>query len=446
MVAMRYDALLDFKALRALLQDPNLPEHYRDISLKKIAEIIRRKYQEEQINLFEDIRVLDRREFNYFRLRGPRPKLKRNHVRVAAIMLAADLITFHTVGGVFDFLDDLDLDFLERVLSRNNDVVDLSRSPKGIRWITLARDLDEYSYGDIFTSLLDPSPYYAMSVPLAIIEYDIDASQLHVPTVIDSGFSPYFISKPKGADIESRAWNWRKDEWGPHEFVHNARTKYDNLDIRLIEVDSPPATSYPSILFNGYEFKDSGEIEKHLERLFKGVCAYPRLEPFIKGKTAVLKLTSREFEQFASLLFEVKGYETDITKSTHDEGVDVIAHWDKEKGEGILIEAKHTKRTVGIRVIRELIGARILLDDELSKYMMAVVTTSKFSHQAYKAQERLVHELKLIDYQRITKELNQYSNIGVRKVFEDVIGEKESVNGKINQLRNPRASSGNHID
>ncbi len=112
-----------------------------------------------------------------------------------------------------------------------------------------------------------------------------------------------------------------------------------------------------------------------------------------------------------------------MTKSSYDEGVDVIAHRDIRKREGILIQAKHTKRAVGIRVIRELIGARVLLGDEFSKYILAVVTTSKFSRQAYKAQERLLLELKLIDYQKITEQLDQFLNVGIKKVFEDVIGD-----------------------
>jgi hypothetical protein len=420
-VPMRYDALLDFKVLETLLYDSNLPESCRNIALERISNIISKRHPEESMNLSKDIYVLNRSEFDELRARGPKPNFGKNYVRVATFMPITNLRDFHIRNGhdPQPFLNDLE--FFERLPSDFLDnSLDLSFSPRSIRWITLAKDLDEYNYEDIINSLIH---IYEPSM-LAAVEYDIDTNLLHVPTIIDSGFYPGFISKPKGIGIESRAWNWRNNEWGPHEFVHNSCIKYNNLCIRLIEVDSSSVASYPRMLFRSYEFKDIGEIEKHLTRLFRAVSAYNHLEPFVMAKGTVLKLTSREFEQFVSLLFEAQGYETTITKPTHDAGVDVIAHWDKEKRDGVLIEAKHTKRTVGIRVIRELIGARTLLDDELSKYIMTVVTTSKFSHQAYKAQERLIHELKLIDYQKIAKELNQYSNIGVRKVFDDVIGNK----------------------
>lgn len=86
-------------------------------------------------------------------------------------------------------------------------------------------------------------------------------------------------------------------------------------------------------------------------------------------------MTGDEFEWFVTYLFNQLGYKAERTKSSGDQGVDVIAQKGKTK---IAIQAKHYSKPVGTHAVQEVVGgAKCYLADKTM-----VVTNNVFTKQA----------------------------------------------------------------
>jgi restriction endonuclease Mrr len=91
-----------------------------------------------------------------------------------------------------------------------------------------------------------------------------------------------------------------------------------------------------------------------------------------------------DFEEFVAKLFNKMGYNTRTTSKTGDYGVDVIAENSFEK---VAIQCKkyHEGNNVGNDVVQMLLGAMQLQGLKANKGI--IVTTSRFTKQAYKQAE-----------------------------------------------------------
>lgn len=86
-----------------------------------------------------------------------------------------------------------------------------------------------------------------------------------------------------------------------------------------------------------------------------------------------------EFEEFVAKVFRGMGFRTQLTQSSGDGGIDIIAKYDGEIFKGTyLIQCKHWKRNVGEPPIRDLYG--VIQSENALKGI--VVTTSDFSSKA----------------------------------------------------------------
>lgn len=86
-------------------------------------------------------------------------------------------------------------------------------------------------------------------------------------------------------------------------------------------------------------------------------------------------MNGQEFEQFLAILFSKMGYETEVTKGSGDQGIDVIA---SKEGSKIGIQAKCYSGSVGNGAIQEAVAGRMFY--HLDKAI--VVTNSVFTNSA----------------------------------------------------------------
>lgn len=97
--------------------------------------------------------------------------------------------------------------------------------------------------------------------------------------------------------------------------------------------------------------------------------------------TNLMTLTPLEFEQLIAMLFRAMGLETELTKASHDGGIDCFAYdRDPILGGEIVIQAKRYRHTVSVSVVRDLFGA--VQDRRAMKGIL--VTTSGYGSDARK--------------------------------------------------------------
>lgn len=264
--------------------------------------------------------------------------------------------------------------------------------------------------------------HFLTSTPLVLITYTIDSSELYVPTILDAHFNPSFVSKSTPDNGLPKAWDWSKSQWGLPEMVHRPRVDVEHVDVRFLGLTS--GLAQPNLTrLTCCKTLDSIELKEFVLQTLHQVSAHHKLQPFLNGSTDVIELDPYEFENFLALLYNRQGYNASVTKASRDGGFDVIAISNKSKRDSLLIQAKHTKNTVGIRVIRELFGARILGDEKLRSYMLVVATTSHFSPVAKNVEEMFPSDLSLLDYSRIMKQLESFRNTEIRDIVRENLSE-----------------------
>lgn len=128
-----------------------------------------------------------------------------------------------------------------------------------------------------------------------------------------------------------------------------------------------------------------------------------------KSPNKLYEINSRQFEHLIADIFHDMGWEVELTKATRDGGRDILAHLNT----GVLkllclIEAKkHRKdRPVGVQLVRNLYGT--FCDEEANSAML--VTSSYFTPEAKKLEERHKYHLALRDYTDVIEWLTNYKN------------------------------------
>lgn len=119
----------------------------------------------------------------------------------------------------------------------------------------------------------------------------------------------------------------------------------------------------------------------------------------------IYQLTSRQFEILVAELFEERGYKVQLTQQTRDGGKDLIILDHRDIG-NLMIYAECKQyapdRPVGVSVVSDLIG-RMTADRATAGI---VVTSSYFSRDAKSFQSKFEHQMKLIDFVKLSAMIN----------------------------------------
>jgi restriction system protein len=118
----------------------------------------------------------------------------------------------------------------------------------------------------------------------------------------------------------------------------------------------------------------------------------------------LLNLSPYEFESLIAELFNEMGYKVNLTKRTHDDGIDILAvNKNITKVEKVIIQCKRYKKNISVKDIRELIGVV-----EIEKATKGIFcTSSSFTNSAIKLQKES-NRVELISGQDIIKLCNEH--------------------------------------
>ncbi len=404
------------QALRALLGDPNLPEAALESALAGLLQLwidhpAAPNVVEHAIRSWFASEASQRLQFcgPQISALGPNPAVTR--------VISLPVFVTRFIRERHMTLSPEDLERVARRIEKRNLEVDHdpTQSPTGVTWVFLDEELGPADFNDIESCLL---PYLPPWTSFVAISYRVETSELHVPTVLDAGFAPSFVAKTHAPGALPKAWDWKERRWGLSEMVHRSGVKAWDVKVRLLG----RTTEQPRGTFSGLKVfapPYAPVIEDTVAQILRQMLAHERLQPFVVGAQSILELSANEFEHFVARLHERRGYQTRVTRASRDGGFDVIAFSDTQRRTGLLIQAKHTCGSVGIRIIRELIGARFLAEEEYSHYMLVVATTGRFSRPAQGVQEQYPTLLRLLDFNDLQDELRAIANLGVRDIVRD---------------------------
>ncbi|EKU96930.1 restriction endonuclease [Leptolyngbya sp. PCC 7375] len=100
----------------------------------------------------------------------------------------------------------------------------------------------------------------------------------------------------------------------------------------------------------------------------------------LESRPNLLELSPSEFESFVASLFTQMGFETKLTRSSRDGGVDSIAFDTRPiVGGKVVIQAKRYRNTVGVSAVRDLYGT--MMNEGANKGIL--VATSGYGPDAY---------------------------------------------------------------
>ncbi len=112
-------------------------------------------------------------------------------------------------------------------------------------------------------------------------------------------------------------------------------------------------------------------------------------------------LPPRKFEEFVAEILLRSGYDVELTPPSHDHGVDIIAIANKNLGmnERVLVQCKRfaPNRRIGIAEVQRMLG--VLTDEGGTRALIA--TTSYFTREARRVEERNCWRLSLHDYEAL---------------------------------------------
>ncbi len=142
-------------------------------------------------------------------------------------------------------------------------------------------------------------------------------------------------------------------------------------------------------------------------------------------------LKPKDFEFLVASLYDQIGYETKLTKSSYDGGIDIFAE-KKEIGqkEKLVIQCKrYITERIGVQEIRNLLG--VVTDIKATKGVL--VTSSSFSREAQKFADSNP-SIELIDCSNLITLLNTYHGTywinKIDRIINDQKAKKELVNDK----------------
>lgn len=285
-------------------------------------------------------------------------------------------------------------------------------SPGRAVWTTLTDNTRGLSADELVDELA--VMHFALGEHLVLVDYSIRSNKLRVPTVLDAALQPWFQPKPRGE--LPRSWNWSASRWGLVEAVHPPGIEATNPSVRYL--GQLTRSERPNLDRTArFSLRSAAQIEKFLEGVLRQVFAHIELAPFLSGDTDLLDVSHREFELFVGTLFAREGYLTTVTRASKDGGFDVIAVSDRRSSEGLLIQAKHTARNVGIRILRELVGARFLADPAVGNYRLALATTGQFTKPVEEAAKQRPAHFVLRDYEDLTKAIAHFRNVDTTDIY-----------------------------
>ncbi len=133
----------------------------------------------------------------------------------------------------------------------------------------------------------------------------------------------------------------------------------------------------------------------------------------LESRPNLMDLNPWEFENFINNLFSVIGFESKLTRSSRDGGVDVIAFDPRPiLGGKVVIQAKRYKNVVGVSAVRDLYGT--MINEGANKGIL--VATSHYGTDAYDfAKDK---PIELIDGGGLLYLLNQ-NGIKAKIIFAD---------------------------
>lgn len=115
-----------------------------------------------------------------------------------------------------------------------------------------------------------------------------------------------------------------------------------------------------------------------------------------------LNLLPKEFEYIVAELYEKMGYETKLTNTSHDGGIDIYAEKKKTgKKEKLLIQCKRYRKNIVVDEARKLLG--VVADKKATKGTL--VTCSDFTRPAIKFSNSNP-QIELINMRELTRLLN----------------------------------------
>ena len=104
--------------------------------------------------------------------------------------------------------------------------------------------------------------------------------------------------------------------------------------------------------------------------------------------TQIDSLSGIEFEKLLNKLFELQGYNSVLTKKSHDYGADLVL---EKKGKISIVQAKCYGHNVGIKAVQEIVAAK----EHYKAQDLFVATNRNFSKDAIVL--AIEHGVKLID-------------------------------------------------
>lgn len=199
-----------------------------------------------------------------------------------------------------------------------------------------------------------------------------------------------FVSKVEQNEfvkrLISQANPWEGITWIIDALESNARKVIDVIELYL-QVHFPFLPDYRI-----YGLDDAIEIirARHLNK------EHPR--------ETLLNMEATQFEGIIAQAYTAMGYNTMLTKTSHDGGVDVIADrssiGNKEK---ILIQCKKYENTVGVDPVRCLLG--VITECKATKGVL--ICSSTFSKSAIRFASG-IHQIELINWKGTIHLLNSY--------------------------------------
>ncbi len=134
------------------------------------------------------------------------------------------------------------------------------------------------------------------------------------------------------------------------------------------------------------------------------VITHSLLELVASNPKILYEITPRQFEELVCELFERKGYNVQLTKQTRDGGKDLIVLNNSVLGEMVIYaECKRYSKELPVNVglVRQLYGT--VEADRATAGIM--VTTSYFSKDARRFQEKIKGRMNFIDYSELMKQI-----------------------------------------
>ncbi len=144
----------------------------------------------------------------------------------------------------------------------------------------------------------------------------------------------------------------------------------------------------------------------------------------VQPQEIYLNLSPIEFEILTAELFEKMGFEVELTKSTADDGIDVLAKKaDAGNKQLSLIQCKRYTEKVGVTYVRELIGT--VTDRKATKGIL--VCSSTFTKPAREKADSNP-SIELIDHIQLTRLLNRFIGPNWPLRIEQILRSKKITN------------------